>query len=77
MSRKAPQNGPKRAQNTAGEHLFLKPFYDKFESGDLSREWPSEASNRHLFPLRGLALGEGCALSGAKKISIDLGGGAP
>ena len=39
------------------------------------RKWPSEASNPQNFPLRGL--NEGCALSGARKTFIDLGGGAP
>ena len=40
-----------------------------------SRKWPSEASNHHFPPLRGLC--EGCALPGAEEIFIDLGGGAP
>ena len=40
-----------------------------------SRKWPSEASNHHFSPLRGLC--EGCALPGAEEIFIDLGGGAP
>ena len=40
-----------------------------------SRKWPSEASNLHFFPLRGLV--EDCALPGAEEIFIDLGGGAP
>jgi len=41
-----------------------------------SRKWPSEASNNHFFPLRGL--GEGGALSmGREEIFVDLGSGAP
>ena len=39
------------------------------------RKWRSQASNHHFFPLRGLC--EDCALLGAEKIFIDLGGGAP
>jgi len=39
------------------------------------RKWPSEASNHQKFPLR--ELNKGCALSGARKTFIDLGGGAP
>ena len=36
-----------------------------------SRKWPSEASNHHHFPLRGL--GEGCALWVARKSSLTWG----
>jgi len=36
-----------------------------------SRKWPSEASNHHFFPLRGLV--EGCARCGARKSSLILG----
>ena len=36
-----------------------------------SRKWPSEASNHHFFPLRGL--GEGCTLWGARKSSLTWG----
>ena len=36
-----------------------------------SRKWPSEASNHHFSPLRGL--GEGCALWGARKSSLTWG----
>ena len=39
------------------------------------RKWPSEALNIQNFPLRELC--KGCALSGARKTFIDLGGGAP
>ena len=39
--------------------LFLAIFY---------RKWPSEASNPHFFPLRGLK--EGCALSGGRNPSL-------
>ena len=36
-----------------------------------SRKWPSEDSNQHFFPLRGL--GEGCALWSARKSSLTWG----
>ena len=41
----------------------------------LSRKWPPEVPYPQKFPLRGLFVG--CALSGATKISISLGGRAP
>ena len=40
-----------------------------------SRKWPSEASNHHFLPLRGL--GEGCALWGARKSSLTWGAARP
>ena len=71
----------RRRRSEEGEGECFAPFYLKIIEFCMkmllfwSRKWPSEASNHHFFPLRGLV--EGCALPGAEEIFIDLGGGAP